>query len=73
MPARTRSARDALPAPELDSIPQFAVRANLSTRFVARMVAAGIIPSIKIGRLRRIVPAFGMAALRGSPPPRPAP
>lgn len=73
MPARTPSARDVLPLPELDTIPQFAFRANLSTRFVARMVAVGTIPSIKIGRLRRIVPAFGMAALRGSSPSRPAP
>jgi excisionase family DNA binding protein len=68
MPVRPSSARYVLPAPALYTIAQFAVRANLSTRLVARLVANGSIPSIEIGRLRRIVPAFGMAALRGSPP-----
>ena len=59
-----------LPEPELDTVVQFASRANLSVRTVARRVADGRIPSIKIGRSRRIDPKVGMAAVRGE---RPAP
>lgn len=59
-----------LPAPELDTIPQFAARANMGERTVAKKVADGEIPSIKIGRSRRIDPIRGMAAIRGE---RPAP
>lgn len=63
-----------LPAPELDTIPEFAVRCNLGQRTVARRVADRTIPSIKIGRSRRIDPVAGMAAIRGElPPPPPSP
>ena len=41
-------------AHQLIAIPEAAARLDLSTRFVARLVAWGDLPSVLIGRSRRI-------------------
>jgi hypothetical protein len=66
MPARTRSVPQ-LPAAELDTIPQFAARANTSVRTVHRLIGDGM-PIVKIGRATRIDPERGMAFVRGELP-----
>ena len=60
-----------LPAPELDTVPQFAVRANVSIRTIRRKIDEGL-PIIKIGCATRIEPQAGMRFLmegRLAPPP----
>ena len=69
MATQARSAPD-LPAAELDTVPEFAARANASVRTINRKIAEGL-PIIKIGRLTRIDPQRGMAYLRGELPPPP--
>jgi hypothetical protein len=60
-----------LPEPELDSYDQFGARIGTSRRGVFRLVERGL-PVIRIGGLRRIDPAVGMAWIRGElPPPEP--
>jgi len=58
-------------APELDTVPQFAVRANVSIRTIRRKIDEGL-PIIKIGCATRIEPQAGMRFLkegRLAPPP----
>ncbi len=72
-PFENRFAKSPLPAPELDDYEQFGARLGVSKRTVIRLVEQGL-PVIKIGRLRRIDPAAGMAYIRGElPPPEPEP
>ena len=59
------------PAPELDTVPQFAARANVSVRTIRRKIDEGL-PIIKIGRATRIDPPVGMHFLKeGRTPPPP--
>jgi hypothetical protein len=69
-----RSSRN-LPASELDTVPEFCARANVSVRTGWRKIADGTLePAIvRINDAVRIDPARGMQALRGELPPPPVP
>jgi hypothetical protein len=53
-----------LPAPELDTPPEFAARCNVSLRTIYRAIDAGQIIVTYVGSIPRIDPVVNMARLR---------